>query len=182
MSRYRSLVGVAVALAAVGCLRTAARSNTSVLLPASAFSKVPPHDLARFRVRDSVHRAALLDTLAAQERLWQRRRPASYAYGILRRCGCFGDLWHHPYQVQVGPSGSEVRDSLGRLVTRDAARAALVGIDGLFAELREQIRSGSPYIQITYDSRFGYPDYSLTDHPGVTDSFFETTIRRFTVR
>jgi hypothetical protein len=162
MLSHRSLLGVALALAAVGCFRAAARSHAGALLPASAFSDVPPRDLARFRVRDSVHRAELLDTLAAQERLWRLRRPASYEYGILRTCGCFGDLWYHPYQVRVSRSGSEVRDSLGRVVTRDAGRTALLGIDGLFAGLREQIRSGTPYIQITYDLRFGYPDYSLT--------------------
>lgn len=40
--------------------------------------------LARYRVRDSVHRRALLDTVARQADIWAARRPARYAYAIRR--------------------------------------------------------------------------------------------------
>lgn len=151
-------------------------------LAATAFAHRPERDMSRFRVRDSVHRAALLDTLAAQERLWRQRRPAHYEYAIVRLCGCFGDLLYRPYIVRVDEHRSEVFNADGHLVTDDPARAAVLSIDSLFGEVRRAVESGAPYVQVSYDPRFGFPEHSLTDYPGLTDSFVETTVRQFRLR
>jgi len=151
-------------------------------LPAAAFADIPGRDLTRFRVRDSGHRAALLDTLNAQERLWRHRRPARYDYAILRQCGCLGDLLYRPYIVRVDAGPSAAFDADGHLVTRDAARAAVLSIDSLFSDVRRHIESGAPYVQVSYDAQFGFPEHTLTDYPGITDSFSETTVRQFRPR
>lgn len=72
-------------------------------------------------------------------------------------------------------------DSLGRVVALDSVGTARLSIGALFARLREDIRRGAPYVQITYDPQFGYPAYSLTDYPEWTDSYMVITIRRFMV-
>ena len=150
-------------------------------LSGATFGELPARDAVRFRVRDSAHRAALLDTLNVHEELWRRLRPSRYEYAVRLRCFCFADLMVKPYLVRVTAETSEVRDSLGRMVTRDASRAARLSIDSVFAALRDDIRSGAPYVQIRYEPRFGFPEYGLTDYPGLTDSYFEAVVRQFRV-
>ena len=175
-----------VALLSIVVTRQAAaqspREFNTVRLSAAIFADTPARDGARFRVTDSLRRTALLDTLEAHEQLWRHRRPANYQYAVLLRCGCFGDLMYWPYRVRASAGRTEVLDSLGRLVTRKPARAVRLSIDTLFAELRREIAAGAPYVQLTYDTRFGFPEYGLTDYPGVTDSFFEVIVRQFLVR
>ena len=180
MLKRRLITMVVMPALVANCYRTGPVLPTP--LPATAFADRPQRDMSRFRVRDSVHRAALLDTLAAQERLWGQRRPPHYEYAIMRLCGCFGDLMYRPYIVRVDENRSDVFNADGHLVPRDPVRAAVLSIETLFADIRRDIESGTPYVQVSYDRRFGFPKYSVTDYPGISDSFFEATVRQFRIR
>jgi uncharacterized protein DUF6174 len=135
--------------------------------------------LARYRVRDSVHRRALLDTVARQAAIWAARRPARYAYTVRRTGAWLGPLAWASFDVQVQFNQPTVRDSTGQRVSLVGADAAWLGIDALFVALRSALRDGSDYVEAVYDSTYGFPLRLHTDRLGFTDSWYDVRVTHF---
>jgi hypothetical protein len=176
-----AVIASTLTLAVAACATTRPAASTYPPLSAASFTGEPAFDPQRFGVRDASHRAALLDTIRAQERRWLANRPESYSYGIVRSCACTGQFLYYPYRVTVRGGRAVISDSLGRIVRTDREDQSPLSIIEVFADLKDALANRVPYVQVMVDPEHAYPSFSLTDVPGVTDSFFIVKIRQFSV-
>ena len=104
-----------------------------------------------------------------QQQRWQSTKPLSYRYVVERECFCPG----------IDKSPRTVTVSRGSL--SDASIADVIRIDDLF-RIAADAAATSGFVEVTFDSRFGYPTrVTIDDLAGGRASVEEYRIRDFEV-
>ena len=111
---------------------------------------------------------------------WRREAPRDYRYDFELHCFCGADL-HRPVTVFV--RNGAVYDATYADDGRPVPTAYLQyyrTIDGLFEIIGDAINRRADFIDVDYDSRYGYPRFADIDYERRTaDDEIYFTVRRF---
>src|SRR5690606_34830369 len=111
---------------------------------------------------------------------WRREAPRDYRYEFELHCFCGADL-HRPVTVWVrnGAVYDAVYADNGRPVPTTNLQYYRT-IDGLFEVIGDAINRRADFIDVEYDSRYGYPRFADIDYERRTaDDEIYFTVRRF---
>ena len=131
-------------------------------------------------------RRAMTDTLYAQRRIWEQRRPRAYVIRVLEVSTCI--------DVRLGPRNADglFRD---QLVVRDTTiirrepvpiprayeqRCPLAWrVDGLFADLTRALADTSVSVGVSYDAAYGFPRAYWVSRAGTSDGGHDVLVESF---
>lgn len=111
---------------------------------------------------------------------WRREAPKDYSYDFELHCFCGADL-HRPVTVWV--RNGAVYDAVYVDDGRPVPTAYLQyyrTIDGLFEVIGDAINRRADYLDVEYDSHYGYPRFAEIDYERrAEDEEIRFTVRRF---
>lgn len=118
--------------------------------------------------------------LAWARKRWRREAPRDYSYDFERYCQCGADLSRTAtVRVRNGAVVEVVWADDGSPVPHQY-RSAYRTIDGLFEIIGDAINDDADYIDVDYDSRYGFPRSASIDYTfGWADDELSFRVRRF---
>ena len=136
---------------------------------------------------DSVARRRMVDTLEAQRRLWQQRRPHTYVIRVLRMDDCI-DVRTRPRvagrllrdQLVVRDTTIVRRDLVPIPAALDQRCPLLWRVEDLFADLARALADPTARVApVEYDAAYGFPRAYSVFHGGSSSGFGRVVVESF---